>query len=490
MALVAPFDPFEALGLPRDASPAAIKSRYRELARKYHPNRHQGSDESKAVLAGHFHLVQQAYNHLKAPDKQRRALELLRLADEQEALLFRMADLLAEDEQKDKDGHSPRQQTPQLDGHISSDADEDDLPHVAGLRRRTTFDRPPTSATPLDSIPEPSEVMSRAARARSRDPTFQVPSLITEESEGKEGDYFTLRRKQLEKLRRVETTSFFQYRDAMVAKFEAELHAERQKELYERAQWKRGYFERAPRETTERMRAFQHFMGAVRAFGQQSSSRKRHRSTVSYTGQILSTGFQDSSQYLTADNAVSPSKMKSLHRRGWSSDISGDQTSSDDNSSGYATPRPGSPWTRNRKHSRHTSLEAFITPSGLRPGRPISPRIPDHQPFQMVVRQPTGFHEMIGDHSSGPESASGSSRSLSPQPALWSTNTFTVVNHDGTANGLGIEWASDGTVPLSAIHTMIRLARYLLQSVSRALLRSSKLVEQNIDTCRPRTSTS
>ena len=49
MAWAATFDPFEALGLERDANPKSIKAQYYELARRYHPNRNQGSDESKAA---------------------------------------------------------------------------------------------------------------------------------------------------------------------------------------------------------------------------------------------------------------------------------------------------------------------------------------------------------------------------------------------------------------------------------------------------------
>ncbi|KAK3063566.1 hypothetical protein LTR53_018856, partial [Teratosphaeriaceae sp. CCFEE 6253] len=128
---MSPFDPFAALGLPRDASTATIKATYRQLVRKYHPNRHQGSEESKAALSEQFHTVHQAWQHLSDPVKRRRYVELLRLAEEQEGLLARMQDLLnGHDDTPDAPepayGHA---HTQHRDGYISSDADED-LPQM------------------------------------------------------------------------------------------------------------------------------------------------------------------------------------------------------------------------------------------------------------------------------------------------------------------------------------------------------------------------
>jgi len=429
MASPEPFDPFKALGVSRDASTAFIKARYCELARRYHPNRHQGSEESKTALSDQFQIIHQAWKCLTDPDRRRRYLELLRLAEEQDALLARMTDLFATDEQQ----RSSAPQTPKLDGYMSSDENEDELPYVGPVRRQTIRQSSPTVAQRLGDVAEGAASRARAdsviRRLKAQESGQQAPTIYTAGTASKENDYFSRRRKKLEKLRRKEMAAFEQYKNAMMVKFQAELEAERQREAYERATWKRDYFERAPRETTERLRSFQHFMSAYRAFGQQTA-RKRNRSTISYSGQILSTEDIFNGQYLAPDNAISPSKSKPMHRRGWSSDISGDQTSSDENSSGQPSPRPGLSWTWNRRHSRNTSLDAFQLPTLVHPNgvsKQSTPAVPDHEPFKMLIKRPTGFAEQPDNQDSSPESASVSTRSPSPQPYNAIANTFTLT---------------------------------------------------------------
>lgn len=436
-------DPFEALGLPRSASTATIKSRYRELARRYHPNRHQGSEESKAALSAQFQSVHQAWKCLVEPEKRRRYLELLRLAEEQDALLAQMADLLnANQRQANLTNQSHH------DGHVSSDADEDDLPHVGPSRRRTTLEQVTTGLSDLGDVPEQAESSAPAAaihrRFMSHDSAIQIPTLATTGTVGQDGDYFTLRRKKLEKLRRKELEAFERYTTVMLEKFEAELEAEKQREAYDRAKWKREYFERAPRETSERLRSFQHFMSAYRAFGKQTC-RRRNRSTVSYSGQILSTDDIFNGQYLAPDTAASPSRSKSLHRRGWSSDISGDQTSSDECSSGgYASPRPG---TWQRRHSRNTSLDAFQLPFAIRTNSPSKPSAFNHAPFKMVVKRPTGIVDQLDDQDSSPESALTLSRPPSPLPCNQIPNSFTLPHTRRLSELLGRSPGLSGTSP-------------------------------------------
>ncbi|RXZ66124.1 molecular chaperone DnaJ [Pelagerythrobacter rhizovicinus] len=58
-------DFYELLGVSRDADPATIKSAYRKLAMKYHPDRNQGCKENEAK----FKAVSAAYDCLKDPQK-------------------------------------------------------------------------------------------------------------------------------------------------------------------------------------------------------------------------------------------------------------------------------------------------------------------------------------------------------------------------------------------------------------------------------------
>jgi len=59
-------DPYEVLGIPRDADEDAIKKAYRKLAMQHHPDRNGGSEES----AEKFKEVSQAYEQLTNPDAQ------------------------------------------------------------------------------------------------------------------------------------------------------------------------------------------------------------------------------------------------------------------------------------------------------------------------------------------------------------------------------------------------------------------------------------
>ena len=60
------WDPYHILEIDRSASAAEIKQAYRELARKYHPDKleHLG-DEFKALAEMRFKEIQQAYQELK-----------------------------------------------------------------------------------------------------------------------------------------------------------------------------------------------------------------------------------------------------------------------------------------------------------------------------------------------------------------------------------------------------------------------------------------
>ena len=50
------------LGLPRDADEAAIKAKYNELARRWHPDKYQGDDKEDAT--NKFIEIQKAYTLL------------------------------------------------------------------------------------------------------------------------------------------------------------------------------------------------------------------------------------------------------------------------------------------------------------------------------------------------------------------------------------------------------------------------------------------
>ena len=65
-------DYYEVLGVPRDAAPADIKTAYRKLARRYHPDVNTGD----AAAEKRFKEVNEAHEVLGDPDKRRRYDEL------------------------------------------------------------------------------------------------------------------------------------------------------------------------------------------------------------------------------------------------------------------------------------------------------------------------------------------------------------------------------------------------------------------------------
>ncbi len=54
-------DPYEILGLPRNATMDQVKARYRELVKKYHPDKHQGNPLAD-LAEERFKEIQEAYD--------------------------------------------------------------------------------------------------------------------------------------------------------------------------------------------------------------------------------------------------------------------------------------------------------------------------------------------------------------------------------------------------------------------------------------------
>ncbi|CAK1361631.1 hypothetical protein CB0940_03012 [Cercospora beticola] len=454
------FDPFEALGLPRDATPADIKARYHHLARRYHPNRHHrptrardspsadayalqktwSREDRDSLSIDYFHNVHQAWKLLSKADNRRRRAELLNLLDLQDQMLAAFMDLLdAEhrsehgDEQQRHDEHHEHSD---LEGQISSDADED-LPNV-GVQRRQTFRNTHVAhlgdaeaQTPTSPTKKHIRILSKLAKGR-------------QDQKKKDEDYFAQRRRKMEKLRRKELSAFLEYRNAMVAKFEAEEEAERRQEMYERAKWKREYFERAPRGTTERFRSFQHFMVAAAAFGTPAAPRQRNRSDGSYSTMTPTAGPGENG-FLFPESGLS--RQRTTHRRGWSSDISGDQSDSTDHEDLETSNwRKLTGFSALRRHSRRSSenlrLEAFRSPHRAPPASPppiIEPKSPtESQGLKIIVRQPTGLNTIREAQDSSGDTLSGSSRSPSPNPNGGDANRFMWLPSLGPAEYFGM----------------------------------------------------
>lgn len=62
-------DYYEILGIPRDADDKKIKSAYRKLARKWHPDLHSGAEKERAEEK--FKEINEAYEVLSDPEKEK-----------------------------------------------------------------------------------------------------------------------------------------------------------------------------------------------------------------------------------------------------------------------------------------------------------------------------------------------------------------------------------------------------------------------------------
>ena len=440
MAWEAPFDPFAALGLERNANLSTIKTQYHELARRYHPNRNQESVEARVALSGHFYHVNQAWELLRRPDKRRRCVEILDLYDLHQAVLQSLDSLHATEHHESSETH-PITTT----DHVSSDADDDhDLPLIAGLKKRQTFDQSMNGSNSLlADIPEGSSVLGRSGAQRGRQQKVRLPPVRPVKRESSSDKNAAERRRQLDKLRKKELEAFNGYRDAMVDKFEAEEAAELFKERYEQARWRREYFERAPKDTNTRLKLIKALNAARSAFTtQQPPTRSRTRSSISQTSQLLPNVESPTDSNLLA----LPSRHKSV-RKAWSNDISGDQESSDEeHSSDKVTSRSKSPNLRAvsprpnlGRHRRWESVPNIVT---------VSPHMlpnGNHEAFSPItgpgpnvfIRTPTNLNASFPIPGSDADSASASERSPSPQPDYYDPSKFTLVPARAAVDSLG-----------------------------------------------------
>lgn len=430
------FDAFEALGLERDATPHEIRSSYRQLARRYHPNRSSVIDGISTAQSDRFCRVHRAWLLLCKADLQRRYKELLELHELHKSVVAGAAELLDFQSQYALDAYQAH--TDNANSHGSSDVDDDDdddedLPRVAVPARRAISGRPSSHSSGLENIDEDCDGGRDAGLAdQGASLSGGYPGSKSHRRSGSEhadeNNAASERRRKLQRLRRRELDSCVAYKKAMEDKFKAESAADKAKEDYELAAWRRDYFERTQKNNTQqKVKLVRMIERATKAFQlHRLSGRRMSMSTFSPTSGGLSSVSEsfDKTRFLSP-----PSRTKSFRRPTYSSDISGDQTSSDEDeyASDATTPPSRSPRSRSPRpghyrrpsHHRYRSLPSIlpIQSSGLSNGAQgdMSPIVSDTAP-KVFVRAATNLAEMVADPVSDPDTASASSRSASPAP--------------------------------------------------------------------------
>ncbi|OQO04214.1 hypothetical protein B0A48_10824 [Cryoendolithus antarcticus] len=426
-----PPDPFKALGLERSASHQEIKSRYYFLARRYHPNRNHGTHgplTGDKTFGTYFTRINEAWTILSSPVRKRRYLEMVELVELQDEVETTHMEL----EFADREASGSEDWS-------SSDAEDYDMTHLSSISRA----RSPAPGTPpvshvsdgpaTEHSPTSPSADGTRGRAMGRWQSFLAAGKA-QVSARNEAHQATMRRKKLHKYKRRELDFFCEYRDAMVAKIEAEMEAERRREQYETLKWKRQKIEiPIPTSIGRRVRKAQQMHKVVNIFKSSAraappSSPLQRKPTLSLRAHVLSSNDAPrGGEFLTVS---SPSMMRGPSNsdwKGYSSDVSGDQTSSDDNGI-YPVERRSlrSPSAVARRRMPHPNIEQAPPSRATPPPTPPSElqqngngKHVDDVTFAMLVKRPTGFegHDCNEDADSASQGSS-LSRSTSPRRPL------------------------------------------------------------------------
>jgi len=214
-------DPFKALGVEQDDTYETIRAKYRQLVRKYHPNRHRGDVASVSDASHHFHRIREAWLQLENTSNRKRCIELLKLLELQSSLDSYLLKAQVENATSSHD-------TSGIDSHNSSDADED-LPSTSLRRRQTVLERHRNGSR--GHAPD-SESSTGTAHGLQRSPSrkfFSIRDLANSFTPGARKDEASKtaeeRRQKGLKLRKKEYEAFAEYRDAKLILLEAEKRA-------------------------------------------------------------------------------------------------------------------------------------------------------------------------------------------------------------------------------------------------------------------------
>lgn len=194
MATPLPPDPYLALGLPRDASAATIKSTYRKLILKFHPDKVQDAAQ-KQIASDQFHKVQTAYEIIGEEDKRARYDAQCKLVELRKDMLKK--DASAQAEARPSSYSRMRPESPARPNYTPRASERSERVHVEERRPYDAepeyFDRPRSTArkdyeyersSPKRPTPAPKTEKERARasrqsakeneRARQREKTRQT----------------------------------------------------------------------------------------------------------------------------------------------------------------------------------------------------------------------------------------------------------------------------------------------------------------------------
>jgi curved DNA-binding protein CbpA len=150
MASPLPPDPYLALGLPRDASAATIKTTYRKLILKFHPDKVQDAAQ-KQIASDQFHKIQTAYEIIGEEDRRARYDAQCKLADLRRDMMAKQTGGAgARSEVRGSSYSRTRPESPARANYTARGAERSERVHVEERRpydvETEYFDRPRSTA--------------------------------------------------------------------------------------------------------------------------------------------------------------------------------------------------------------------------------------------------------------------------------------------------------------------------------------------------------
>jgi curved DNA-binding protein CbpA len=150
MASPLPPDPYLALGLPRDATAATIKTTYRKLILKFHPDKVQDAAQKK-IASDQFHKIQTAYEIIGEEDRRARYDAQCKLAELRKGMMGKQSSAASPTSEVRGASYSrTRAESPARANYTARGAERSERVHVEERRpydaETEYFDRPRSTA--------------------------------------------------------------------------------------------------------------------------------------------------------------------------------------------------------------------------------------------------------------------------------------------------------------------------------------------------------
>jgi len=186
MATPLPPDPYLALGLPRDAPAATIKTTYRKLILKFHPDKVQDAAQ-KQIASDQFHKVQTAYEIIGDEDRRARYDAQCKLVELKKDMLKHNGGAGMQPEARGSSYSRARQESPVRPNYTARASERNERVHVEERRPYEAepdyFDRPRSTARKDYEYERPSPKRAPVPAPRTEKERARASKQSTKENE-------------------------------------------------------------------------------------------------------------------------------------------------------------------------------------------------------------------------------------------------------------------------------------------------------------------